>query len=171
MRKSGERNILVSGAAALSAGPDWKIWTRPWTSGNLDWTWDWTKQIAGDFVAVFFCHKCQAITDWYLITSNSKLWFGVPEYGVRSMVNTECGWWRVRKIWSVENVERGKGWVWKVRSVENPECKKCGTLKMRRSVEKEESGKRGAWKVWRVGNVECGKWGVSLENATKKTYF
>ena len=49
--------------------------------------------------------------------------------------------------------------VWKMRSVENVECGKCGVWKMW-SVENAECGKCGVWKMRSVENAECRKCGV-----------
>ena len=53
--------------------------------------------------------------------------------------------------------------VWKMRSVENAECRKCGVWKMR-SVENAECRKCGVWKMRSVENAECGKCGVLKKN-------
>ena len=53
--------------------------------------------------------------------------------GKRGVRSAECGVWKMK---SVENAECRKCGVWKMRSVENAECRKCGVWKMRSVKEK-----------------------------------
>ena len=56
------------------------------------------------------------------------------------------------KLKSEENAEYRKCGVWRMRSVENEDCGKWEC-----SRENEDCGKCGVWKMRTVENVECGK--------------